>query len=64
MCLEWHLFTKHFPLVQDAYQKRPLLANHDSSSDEDTGGGATNFGFARKKARTLRPAGAIQVSLV
>jgi hypothetical protein len=41
---------------QDAYQRRPLLENHDSSSDDDAGGGATNFGYTRKKTRNPRNA--------
>ena len=40
---------------QDAYQRRPLLENHDSSSDDDAGGGgANNFGYTRKKSRMPR----------
>ena len=47
---------------QDAYQRRPLLENHDSSSDDDAGG-ATNFGYTRKKTKTPRNTANVHIDI-
>ena len=53
--------SNHF--FQDAYQRRPLLENHDTSSDDEAVGAASSGGFNfRKKNRTSR-GGTVQISI-
>lgn len=55
-------FISAFILFQDAYQRRPLLENHDTSSDDEAvGTGSSGFGF-RKKNRSTR-GGTVQINI-